>query len=62
MGAFLCYNVVMVRTKPNNKSGQAVKEVTKSKKANLENTPKTSNDPLRRAMPAVMRVLIAMLF
>lgn len=62
MDAFLCYNVVMVKTKPNKKSGQTVKEVTESKKDNLENTPKVSKDFPRRAMPAVMRVLIAMLF
>lgn len=52
----------MVRTKPNKKSGQAVKEVTESKKDDLEKTPKTSKDFSCRAMPAVMRVLIAMLF
>lgn len=56
------YNVIMVKTNPDKKSGQMTKKAVESKKDILEDEPNASKYLPRRAMPAMMRVLISVLF
>lgn len=58
----MCYNVIMVKTNPNKKSDQIKRKRADLAEDHLVDNSKIGKKMLRQAMPAIMRVLISVLF